>query len=654
MTYENTMRRLFSIATILTVFFFLPTRCFAEEPQLTASVDKQAARVNEEIHLNVKIIGVRGSLQAPRLPSLEGFEIFYSGRASRFSFVNGQSESMTEFNYVLIPRSAGRFVLQPIEIKIGDQTYHTNQLEIRIDEDQLLQTQATTQPQARRLPPMPIFQTQTVPTTAPFASNTSSSASISDSEIDKNIFLKASLSQLTVYTNQQLILTYSLFTRYDTRYEGFIEEPELNGFWTEEFPMDQNIGRDTELVNGKRYVRADVKKIALFPTAPGQYQIKPGVVKTSVQIDQPDSTLFDEFFKDSFFGGGNLFAKRVEKHLAPPPVQIVVKPLPEAGKPDSFKGAVGDFRMATSVDKRIVNQNEAVTLQIALEGEGNIETLVPPTVPEIPAAKRYESDTQTQLFRARNVIAGKKTFEIVIIPGEAGELVIPSVEFSFFNPKIDRYVALKSDSYKIKVNPSRTPPPTIPKELSQGALGETKKAIRLESEDIQYIKERISASRQPDLSRITLWLAVMNGVITFVCIGLAVLRKRDEYFEQNVPLKRNLYAKKYAGRGLRRLDRLAKSSSFDSKSDELFFEESTKILNQYLSDKLNLSPQGLTQSMIEQRLGERGAEPETIRRIRECYDMCDQIRFGKMGPQGTDRELVIKQIREIIYALERR
>ena len=648
------MKRLFLFLIAFAVIFCGVCIGFAEEPQFIASVDKESARVNEEIHLNVRIVSVHGSLQAPRLPSLESFEIFYSGRSSRFSFINGRSESMTEFNYVLIPRSSGQFVLQPIEVKVGNKSYHTNEIKLSIEEDRAAQPQPVPrQPPILSRNPSPLVPTAVPPQASRGPAPQKTSVPISDNEIDQNIFLKVIPSQVSVYTNQQLILTYSLYTRYDTRYEGFIEEPETSGFWIEEFPMDQNLGRDTEMVNGKKYVRADVKKVALFPTAPGSYQIKPGVVKTSVQIEQQDSSMLDEFFNDSFFNNGGLFARRVEKHLAPPSVQIQVKALPDEGKPTSFKGAVGDFKMATSVDKRVVNQNEAVTLQIALEGEGNIETLVHPDLPEIKNVKTYDADTQTQLFKAQNVIAGKKTFEIVIIPGEAGEMTIPTIEFSFFSPKIERYVTLKSEAYKIKVNPSKTPAPQIPKGITQGELGESKKSIRLESEDIQYIKERISTSEKPLLPAVVLGLALVDGIITAACIGFMVIRRRNEYLNQNISLKRTLYAKKFAGRGLKRLDRLAKSSS-DSKSDEVFFDESAKILNQYLSDKLNLSAQGLTQDMIERRLEERRAEVETIQKIREYYEICDQVRFGRMGSLGIDRGQMIRRIQEIIFALERR
>ena len=131
------------------------------------------------------------------------------------------------------------------------------------------------------------------------------------------------------------------------------------------------------------------------------------------------------------------------------------------------------------------------------------------------------------------------------------------------------------------------------------------------------------------------------------------MRKRSEYLEHNIPVKRTLFAKKNASRSLGRLNRMARSAVHDPKSFEAFFEEGARILNQYLSDKLNLSPQGLTQDAVEHQPQERQADSSTIQKIRECYEICDMVRFGRLNPQGIDCGSMIKRIREIIEIVER-
>jgi hypothetical protein len=626
----------------------------ADEPLVAVTLDKQTARVNEEVHLNIKITGARGGVRAPQLPSLEGFEIFYSGRSSQFNFINGRSQSLTEFNYVLIPRSVGRFIIKPIEVKLDGVIYRTEQLEITIDQTPVLSRQPVRQPKTpQSLSPqgLPASQPTSWKTLPPPAMPSSSSGQSDDQ--DENIFLKVQPSHLQVYTNEQLILSYYIYTSYDTRYEGFKKEPETSGFWIEEFPMDyKNIGRDSETINGKRYIRADIKKIALFPTAPGEYVIKPGQVKTSVQIQDRNSSMFNQFFNDSFFTGSNLFTRRASKLLSAPPISITVKPLPDRGKPTSFNGAVGDFRMSTEVDKRVINQNEAVTLSITIEGQGNIETLSMPEIPEPPNTKVYESDMRSELYRQRDVIAGSKTFEVILIPSQKGEFLIPGVEFSFFSPRVERYITLKSDPYKIQVNPSKAGAASLPPGRGRDTNEGVKKEIQLESEDIQYIKERAHVD-QAFLSRPFLsWFALLNGVLTFGVLGLIAWRQRSSYLDENVSLKRTLRAGKFARRGLKQLNRLSARNASSAKNSLEFFDQCARVLNQYLSDKINRSKHGMTRDVIQRELESRQTDTHVIKKIHACYDLCDAARFGGAGLTQGKRDEMTGLIREIINALE--
>ncbi len=418
----------------------------ADDVRLSAAVDKQTVYQNEEVHFSVRVYDAKGNIPAPLLPNFIGFDTFYSGRASHFSFINGKSSSTTEFNYVLVPKATGVFKLEPVELEVDGKPYRTESVQIEV----------LGKPVAQALPPTQPFQapgsqqpTSAVPLIphAPSQQPAATQYSSTDYGADDNIFLRVNPSKRTVYSNEQLLLTYSLLTRYDTRYEGFETEPETSGFWVEEFPMERDIGRQTEIINRKKYMRADIKKLALFPTAPGEYVIKPGSIKASVQIEDRPSSFLDDFFNDSFFSSSGIFARRVEKTLSVPPITIVVKPLPEEGKPKSFNGAVGEFRMSSSFDKKEVKQNEPVTLQLVIEGEGNVETISYPALPELSDVKVYDADKKTEFFKAENLIAGKKAFEIIFIPKLSGTLQIPALEFSFFNPKTEKYVTLNTQTY---------------------------------------------------------------------------------------------------------------------------------------------------------------------------------------------------------------
>ena len=49
--------------------------------------------------------------------------------------------------------------------------------------------------------------------------------------------------------------------------------------------------------------------------------------------------------------------------------------MPDAGKPDSFTGAVGVFNISTDIDKTELKANEALNYKIKITGAGNIKLL---------------------------------------------------------------------------------------------------------------------------------------------------------------------------------------------------------------------------------------------------------------------------------------
>ncbi len=626
-------------ALILCFFLFLPA-LQAGDVRITANLDKQTAHVDEEIHLTLKVIGQTANLQAPRIPRLEGFDAFYTGRASHITFINGVSTASVEFSYTLIPKKTGALTIGPIEIQVDNQTYQTDPMTVQISGAPAAPTRPPVIPQASAPAPSWPSAPSSQPEPEPVVS----------SENDDNIFVQAWVDRKSIYQNEQVLLTYSLYTRYDTRYEGFDKEPETSGFWIEEFPMERDIERETVKVNGKRYVKADIKKLALFATSPGSYTIQPGSVKVSIRQEPQNNSVFDEFFSDSFFSGGGFFARRENRLLNPPPIQIEIKPLPEKGKPESFQGAVGTFRLSANIDKDQVKQNEPVTLSIVIEGEGNVETINRPKLPDLTGFKTYDADTNSQLFKTGNVIGGKKTFEIVFIPKDAGTAYIPPLGFSYFDPQKEKYVTLQTPNFPIKVERSEQTF-KMPDELTNKDL--FKKQVRLEGKDIRYINERL-----PKLwpSQILEWserLLKAANVLMLLLLGVLVWKDREErIFSKDQGLKRRKLARAAAIASMKRLKKLTQSQ--ESVDTGIFFVELEKAITQYLADKWNLSTYGITRRDLEDQLRQTlGDEDPLLRDVLELYHLCDESRFGKGNIPQASKKMGLKIFQATINRIER-
>ncbi|MBP9865499.1 MAG: protein BatD, partial [Candidatus Omnitrophica bacterium] len=604
--------------TFLALFSFLaaiPSAC-AVEPQISLVFQANQSGVGEEMPLTVRVVGAQGNVQAPRIPVPAGVESFYTGRSSNLSFVNGVSSSSVEFSYVLVGRRPGKYNIPAIDVSVGGQIYKSEPLQFEITGNA-----ASAAPMGPQAPAMPTAPQNTGSSQAPVQEPPA--AYVPE---DTNIYVAASVDKTTVYPNEQVLLTYSLFTRYDTRYEGFGEEPEMSGFWIEEFPPEREIRRETVRVNGKQYVKAEIRQIALFPTAPASYQIKPGTLKASIrQEQQQGSSVFDEFFNDSFFSGSGFFSRRENRLLKPAPIQLTVIPFPEQGKPANFNGAVGNFRMTAAIDQTQVKQNESVTVTIQIEGEGNIETLKQPGIPELENFKVYESDSKSDLFKNGFVIGGKKTFEIVFIPLEAGDQLIPKLSFSFFNPRTRQYQTLFTPAFALKVAVSKETS-ALPRGLENDAA--FKKDIKKEGDDIQYIRDQLGNEKVIGMPARVLKGTLAADLLISLLFVLGLLRiRREEIFSKDTALRRRKYAKQTA---MSRMGTLNKYSRSDKPEEVIrFFNELDKVLTQYLSDKFNLSAFGATRHNFENELKKSlGSNHELHAEIAKIYALCEEARYG--------------------------
>ncbi len=630
---------LFVLAIFLGVL--APSSLQAEDVRVTATLSKRTVRVGEEVRLNIRVTGQNMNLQAPRLPKLDGFDTYYTGRASHIAFINGVSSANVEFSYTLVSQKAGSYTLNAIEVPVGQNILRTEPVTIEVTGGQASPAAASPVPAAN-------FPQQPLPSSVPQQNVPQGPVQAVSAGGDDNIFVQAWVDRKSVYQNEQLLLTYSLYTRYDTRYEGFDKEAETSGFWIEEFPMEREIERETVQVNGKRYVKADVKKLALFPTAPGSYTIQPGSLKVSIREEPQGSSAFDEFFSDSFFTGGSFFARRQNRLLNPPPIQLTVKPLPDEGKPEGFQGAVGSFKVTATLDKDKVKQNEPVTLKLVIEGEGNIETINRPKLPELTGFKTYDADTNSKLFKTGNVIGGTKSFEVVFIPKEEGSAFIPPLEFSYFDPRKVKYVTLRTPNFPITVEHSDQSF-QMPEDLSGKEIFQ--KQVKLEAKDIRYIQERVSQSSAL-FDKVYLVFKWGDIVLLLIFAVLLLKDRQERLFSKDEALRRRKQARSVASANMRKLKKLASSSKSENVGS--FFEELERSMTQYIADKWNLSAYGVTRQSLEEVLAAHfGAADPHLKDVLELYRLCDESRFGKGSIPQASKKMGMKIFQETVNRIER-
>ncbi|MFH1385016.1 MAG: BatD family protein [Candidatus Omnitrophota bacterium] len=321
-------------------FFLFPLSLQASSVKVLTSFDKRTVSVDDKITMSIKVVGVgAANLQRPRLPQFEDFLTHYEGRSSNFSFVEGNSVRTVTFKYVLIPQKVGDFTISPFDVSVEGATYRTAPIAIKVISLQHTQPIGTTTAQTAAVSSQ---HTQPSPVSSPLPTVPQHKKTLPKGN-DENLFVQIVPDKAEVYPYEQLTITYIMYTRRNLRYEGFEKEPETLGFWVEDLTDKEKLVREEVSLEGRNYMKAEVRKLALFPTRSGEFTIKPTVVKCSVQITDKKDEKIDDFFKDNFFG--NVMTRREERLLETPSLDITVLPFPKENKPLGFKGMSGDYRM---------------------------------------------------------------------------------------------------------------------------------------------------------------------------------------------------------------------------------------------------------------------------------------------------------------------
>ncbi len=619
-----------------------PALSSAAETRVVATLDRTQAAVGEDAFLTIRVLDGKGNIQAPEFPPIRDLEIHYAGRASRMTLVNGVSSSSLDFSYIVSPKRAGSYTIPGLAISVGDQSYQTQPISLTVTSSGGYAQQPAS---------------QTSGSAGSTASTMNQTVKPSNAQppagADNRIFADAQLSKKTVYQNEQVLLDYSLFTSFDTRYEGFETEPELSGFWIEEFPMEKEVPREMVSIAGRRYIKAEIKKVALFPTAPGKYTIQPGKIKTTIKQDQQQDSVFDDFFNDSFFNGGNFFSKRETRLLSPRPLEIEVKALPETGKPKGFQGDVGRYQLSATLDRSEVKQNEPVKMTLVIEGTGNVDRVNRPSIPDLKGFRTYEADSKSEISRTQDYISGRKTFEVVFIPKDEGKMFIPPLEFSFFDPVQGVYQTLRTPNFPLNVLKGEEGPELAEETNAQPA--DLKKNVEVEGKDIRYLETRIpQKSVFRKVQSVSIGVLAGLNLLLLALLGFLIYQKNHQvYISQNRSAYRFKKAKSVVMSEINALKKLAHEKDIASQAE--FFDYLEKSMNQYFADKWNLSAFGTTRFEIDRRLRQEfGAKSEICQEVMDIYHLCDESRFGRGMIPESSKDLALRVFEEVVQLMEKK
>ncbi|GHT68217.1 hypothetical protein FACS189452_07440 [Bacteroidia bacterium] len=545
-------------------------------------------------------------------PSIEGFSVMAGPAQSssqNVSIVNGNVTRSIQisFTYTLVAEREGKFTIGAAHVRSGNAEAHTTPFVIEcVNGGGAAQNTQRTQ-----------------------------GASNNSANDDNSLFLYVAVNKREVYRGEHLSATIKLYSR-GTGIAG-IENPKMptfNGFWNQDIETPKQIEFKRENVNGTVYDAGVLFKQLLFPQQTGDIVINPAELDVIVQVRTRSRDIFDDFF-----GGG---VQNVRRSLKSKSVTIKVKDLP-VGAPKSFSGAVGNFKIESSISANKITANDGITLTIKISGNGNLKLINAPKVSFPPDFEVYETKPSESIKNTEAGANGYRQFEVSIIPRSAGEFEIPAVEFSYFNPATHQYVTLQTKPHNLLIekdtratdNYSTTEP--------------HRSDIKHLGQDIRFIKtDPAGRKSQPAtfMGTAQFYLLYLLLIVLFV-VSYLLLKKyvRDS---QNVVLVKNRKANKMAKKRLNAAAHLLKMNKAQG-----FYEELLRASWDYLSNKLNIPMAELSRDAAQSSLAERNIPEEDIQTFLSVVNECEFARYAPSGGQQA-MEHLYQQAVQVISKLEQR
>ena len=458
-------------------------------------------------------------------------------------------------------------------------------------------------------------------------------------DTSKDVYLEATTNKKKVYLGEQLILSYKLLYRlpvYDDI--SIIESPSYSGFWTKNLTKStgNNISKSSTIRDGLEYEVATLQEIVMFPQKTGNLVIDPLDISCYVQIKQQKkrSNTYDPF--ESFYNDilGTSYTK-VRKEVKSQPITIEVMPLPVENKPESFKGAVGQFTFTAKIDKNELKVNEGFTLTLTVSGKGNIELLELPQPVFPPDFEDFAPKITTSLKDNATGISGSKKAEYIVIPRVAGDFSLEDIKFSYFNPSLGRYETLSSGEQEIHVLKGEGSSNTAGGIYTPGQTD-----IKYLGKDIQHIN---TSNNSLSITGLLFFMshAYMIILIAMIVIFIVamIVNKRINKFNKNQVLVKNKQATKVAKKRL-----LNAHNHLKSNNQNGFYEELSQALWGYISDKLNIVRSQLSMDTVREIMLSKNVDEEIVSEFIDLLNSCEFARFAPGDPSKKMDELYQKGI----------
>ena len=569
------------------LIFALNCLFISAQVKFDATVSKNKLGLNERLRVDF-VMNQNGDNFSP--PDFENFQIIGGPNQSiSTKYVNGERSFSKTYSYFLQPLRKGSLRIKQASIEIDGEEYKTLPIEVII-------TDSVDQP----------------------------SDSVTQYYNDEDIELRALISKTSPYVNEPITIVYKLYYKAPIRVSNAqeTETPKYKDFWNQDIKIPQ-LKIQSEIYKGQNYNVVEWKKVVLYPQKSGLLEISP--LSINLMLDVPTD-------KRDFFG--NIIIDQTSQFISTGTRRINVKQLPLNNMPSSFTGAVGEFEFDVILDKSSLRATESFQAELKVKGRGNLKLFDLPDLLVPGSMELFEPQREESINTNLSGMNGSVTKLFTVIPRFQGSFPIEQVEFSYFDPKLEKYKILKSPRLTIDVYDGPT--------ISNPSVNNTNTISPNDSFRFIKINTKLMKINNDEFFESEIFYILISSpfamVIAFVMLT-AYKRKRKSSFTETQRIQH------------KEIDKMINTAKESLNDKNVFYDLIEKAVYKTLLLKFSLNIDNLNKEKIKSTLRVKGIDEKNISKIIQLIENCENAKYSRSSNSIMNNDL--NTAKEIISLIQK-
>jgi hypothetical protein len=366
------------------LFMLIATVAAANE----LSVDKRSLQLDDTITITITLEDSFAKVDTLRVP-LKNL-VIDGGPAvsSQFEWINGRTSRRKVFRYTAHPTASGSALVGPLTLHGSD-----GQVETLAP----ISIQVLPDPAAGTNDPLKIIHEMLATNREP-------------------IFLVAQADKTSVFTGEEVVVSWTLYNGASVQQYGIGEIPKLEDFWTEELHTNGDQPQQVVL-GGVVLQKVAVRRAAIFPLRSGRLIVGSMGINASMMKRMSGGDPF-----------GLFEGVVVDVHRRSAPLVIDVRPLP----PGAAVAAVGDVTLQCGTPMQ--RNGGPLSLDVTMSGRANLRAATPPEWQTPMDGTVQINAGKVIVDRSRGDATMTRNWRYLVFPAHSGAFTLPALAATVLTP----------------------------------------------------------------------------------------------------------------------------------------------------------------------------------------------------------------------------